>query len=88
MIKIAEDNYPDTRFILDDIINIDQYYKENSVYGAIAIYSLYFIPREKLNEVLSSLSRILKKGAKFLFATEIGTGEKYIETPLMIENNV
>ena len=88
MINIAKETYPNIKFILDDILNIESYFKENELAGAIAIYSLYFIPREYFNNFLKSLSKILKPGAKLLFVTEIGDGESYIKTPLIIENNL
>ena len=88
MINIAKQRYPGVKFILDDFVNIENYFEENSVDGVIAIYSLYFIPREYLNKVFKALSIILKKEGKFLFITEKGDGEDYVKTPLMMENNV
>ena len=88
MINIAKETYPNIKFILDDILDIESYFKENEIAGAIAIYSLYLVPREYLNNFLKSLSKVLKPGAKFLFITEIGNGESYVKTPLIIENNL
>lgn len=88
MIKIAENKYPNTKFILSDFINVEKYFKESSVDGLIAIYSLYFIPKEKFNDLLKSLSKILKDGGKFLFITQVGKGENFVVTPLMEDNNI
>ncbi len=88
MIKIAKTKYPRTKFLLSDFTNIEDYFKEASVDGLIAIYSLYFIPKEQFNNVLKSLSKVLKDDGKFLFVTQIGTGEDFIVTPLMKENNI
>ena len=88
MIKIAKIKYPRTKFLLSDFTNIEDYFKEASVDGLIAIYSLYFIPKEQFNNVLKSLSKVLKDDGKFLFVTQIGTGEDFIVTPLMKENNI
>ncbi len=88
MIKIAKTKYPKTKFLLSDFTNIEDYFKEASVDGLIAIYSLYFIPKEQFNNVLKSLSKVLKDGGRFLFVTQIGTGEDFIVTPLMKENNI
>lgn len=88
MIKIAKNKYPKTKFLLGDFTNIEDYFKEVSVDGLIAIYSLYFIPKEQFNNVLKSLSKVLKDGGKFLFVTQIGTVEDFIMTPLMKENNI
>ena len=88
MIKLGKEKYPNIEFINDDILNIEKHFKENSLDGAIAIYSLYFIPREQLNDFLESLSRIMKKGAKLLIITLIGNGEDYIRSALLDENKV
>ena len=88
MIKIAKRKYPNNRFILDDFINLKKYFKEDSVDGAILIYSLYFVPKEQLNEFFKILSNVLKKGAKVLFVTQIGNEEKYVKTSIMLESGV
>ncbi len=88
MIKIAKKKYPNNRFILDDFINLKKYFKEDSVDGAILIYSLYFVPKEQLNEFFKILSNVLKKGAKVLFVTQIGNEEKYVKTSIMLESGV
>lgn len=88
MINIAKKRYPKLQFLLDNFINIEEHFEENSVDGLIALYSIYFIPKEQLENVMSSLSKVLKNGGKFLFVTEIGKGEDFITSPLMIENNI
>lgn len=88
MIKIAKKEYPKLNFLLDDFLNIEKHFDENSIDGLIAIYSLYFIPKEQFEEMLKSLSKVLKNGGLFLFVTQIGTGEDYITTPLMTENDI
>lgn len=88
MIKIAKTKYPKLKFLLADFLDIANHFQENSVDGLIAIYSLYFIPREKFKSMLSSLSKILKGGGKFLFVTQIGKGEDFVTTPLMKDNNI
>lgn len=69
-------------------MDIENYFQENSVDGLIAIYSLYFIPKEQFENILKSLSKILKNGGKILFVTENGVGENFITTPLMEDNNI
>lgn len=88
MIKIAKKKYPKLNFLLDDFLNIEKHFDENSIDGLIAIYSLYFIPKEQFEEMLKSLSKVLKNGGLFLFVTQIGTEEDYITTPLMTENDI
>lgn len=88
MINIARTKYPNIDFLLADFVNIDKYFDENSIDGLIAIYSLYFVPKEQFESVLMALSRVLKSDGKFLFVTQIGDGEDFITTPLMKENNI
>lgn len=88
MIKIAKKNYPKLEFLLVDFVNIEKHFCENSVDGLIAIYSLYFIPREQFDSMLKSLSNILKDGGIFLFVTQIGKKEDFVITPLMEENGL
>lgn len=88
MIKIAKKNYPKLEFLLADFVNIENHFGENSVDGLIAIYSLYFIPREQFNSMLNSLSKILKDEGIFLFVTQIGKKEDFVTTPLMKENGL
>lgn len=88
MIKIAKNKYPNIKFLCGDFSNIEDYFKEASVDGLIAIYSLYFVPKEQFNNVLKSFAKVLKAGGKFLFVTQIGKGEDFVITPLMKENNI
>lgn len=88
MINIAKTKYPNIEFLLANFVNIENYFDENSVDGLIAIYSLYFVPKEQFENVLKSLSKVLKSDGKFLFVTQIGNGEDFITTPLMKENNI
>lgn len=88
MIKIAKTKYPKLKFLLANFIDIENYFEENSIDGLIAIYSLYFIPKEQFEDVLKSLSKIVKNNGHFLFVTQIGNGEDLITTPLMDENNI
>lgn len=88
MIKIAKDRYPNLKFLLGDFINIERHFEDASVDGLIAIYSLYFIPKEDFDNVLKSLYKVLRNGGKFLFVTQIGNGEDFVRTPLMEKNNI
>ena len=88
MINIANNKYPNNEFICDNILNIKNHFKENSIDGAISIYSLYFIPKEELDSFFKSLSFIMKPNAKMLIITIVGNGEEYINTPLMKDNGV
>ena len=81
MINIAKRKYPNIEFLLADFVNIENYFDENSVDGLIAIYSLYFVPKEQFESVLKSLSKVLKSDGKFLFVTQIGNGEVLSQQP-------
>lgn len=88
MIKIATSKFPKSKFLLADFIDIEKFFEEDTIDGLIAIYSLYFVPKEQFDDMLYSLSKVLKKDGIFLFVTQIGNGEDFITTPLMEENNV
>lgn len=88
MIDIAREKFSKIKFLLTDFVDIEKHFQKNSVDALIAIYSLYFVPKEQFEKLLSSLSKILKDKGLFLFVTQIGNGEDFISTPLMEENNV
>lgn len=88
MINIAKRKYPNIKFLLADFVNIENYFDEDSVDGIIAVYSLYFVPKDQFESVLKSLSKVLKSDGKFFFVTQIGDGEDFITTPLMKKNNI
>lgn len=74
MIEIAKQNYPDIPFFKMNIADVDKTFEENAFDGLLAIYILYFIPKEQIDIVLESLSRILKDGAPFFMVIQIGKG--------------
>lgn len=88
MINKAKVSYPNCTFILDDFANVENYFAENSVDGILAVYSLFFVPRERLNNVIKAQSKVIKPGGKFFFITRNGNGEDYITTAIMKECNV
>ena len=88
MINIAKARYPNVKFIKDDFLNIKNHFQENSIDGAISVYSLYFVPKEQLNDFLQSMSYVMKKRAKFLIVTVVGEGEDFVRTPLMEMNKI
>jgi len=85
MIEIAKNNYPEIPFYQIDICDIDKYFKEKMFDGLIAIYTLYFIPKEQMDSVLNSICTVLKEGAKILIITQIGNGEQFVDEMLMPE---
>lgn len=67
MIKIATSKFPKSKFLLADFIDIEKFFEEDTIDGLIAIYSLYFVPKEQFDDMLYSLSKVLKKDGIFLF---------------------
>lgn len=72
-------------YILDDMINIKKYFKENSVDAVFAVYSLFHLPQEDLKRVLSDIYDILKEGGVFLFTYQLGSGEEFADEPYLGE---
>lgn len=87
MIEIANKKYPQIPFYKMDIANVDGFFEENTFDGLLAIYTLYFIPKEQMDRVLESLSKILKNGAPFFMVTQIGKGEIFVDESLMPESS-
>lgn len=83
MIDIAKRMFPTDKFIQMDISDVDKYFNENTFDGLLAMYSLYFIPKNQTDEVLTSLSKILKDGGRMLLVTQCGHGEQYVDESLM-----
>ena len=55
MKKYAEKTYPSIQFILDDIINIKNHFNEKTIDGIIAMYSLFHIPKENINQLFEDI---------------------------------
>lgn len=72
-------------YILDDMINIKKYFKDNSVDAVFAVYSLFHLPQEDLKRVLSDIYDILKEGGVFLFTYQLGSGEEFADEPYLDE---
>lgn len=72
-------------YILDDMINIKKYFKDNSVDAVFAVYSLFHLPQEDLKRVLSDIYDILREGGVFLFTYQLGSGEEFADEPYLGE---
>ena len=59
----------------------------NTLDGLLAIYILYFIPKEQMDKVLEGLSKVLKDGASFFMVIQISKGETFVDEYLMPEGN-
>jgi len=85
MIEIAKQKYPNLPFYKMDIADVDKTFEENTFDGLLAIYILYFIPKEQMENVLEGLSKVLKDGAPFFMVIQIGKGEVFVNESLMPE---
>lgn len=72
-------------YILDDMVNIKKYFKDNSVDAVFAVYSLFHLPQEDLKRVLSDIYDILKEDGVFLFTYQLGSGEEFADEPYLGE---
>ena len=85
MMRNAKKLYPDVPYILDDIINMKKYFKDNTFDGIIAFYSLFHIPKEEIDEVFSYITDLLKENGILCFVVQLGNGEKFIDEPYLKE---
>ncbi len=85
MIKFAIKTYPNIQFIVDDIININNHFNKESIDGIIAMYSLFHIPKENLNQLFFDINNILKKNGIFCFSLQLGIGEQFVDEPYLKE---
>ncbi len=85
MQKHAKESFPNVPFILDDILNIKNHFKENSVDGIIAMYSLFHIPKEDINKLFSDINYVLKDNGIFCFSFQLGADEDFVDEPYLKE---
>lgn len=85
MIKFAIKTYPNIQFIVDDIININNHFNKESIDGIIAMYSLFHIPKENLNQLFFDINNILRKNGIFCFSLQLGIGEQFVDEPYLKE---
>ena len=86
MKKYAEKTYPNIQFILDDIINIKNHFNEDSINGIIAMYSLFHIPKENIEQLFKDINSILSNNGLFCFSLHLGNGEEFVDEPYLKEN--
>ena len=75
-------NFP---YILDDMLNLKKYFKDNSVEAVFAAYSLFHLPDTDLKKVLSDIYAILKENGIFLFSYRVDNKEEYSDEPYLGE---
>lgn len=85
MMKKAKEFYPSIPYILDDMINIKEHFKDNFFDGIIACYSLFHIPKEDLDTLFSDIKDLLKENGILCFVVQLGHGEDFIDEPYLKE---
>jgi len=70
-------------YIVDDMINIKKYFKNNSLDAIFAVYSLFHLPIGDLKKLLYDIHEILKKDGIFHFSYQVGTGEEMVDEPYL-----
>lgn len=73
-------------YILDDMVNLKNYFKNNSIDAVFAVYSLFHIPKENFKQIFKDIFDVLKDGGLFLFSYQIGTGEEMVDEPYLKTN--
>ena len=86
MMNIAKKEYPNISYILDDIINIKNHFKEKTIDGIIAMYSLFHIPKKEIKQLFKDINDILKEDGIFCFSLQLGNGELFADEPYLKEN--
>ncbi len=72
-------------YIIDDMVNIKNYFENNSVDAVFAIYSLFHLPTEDLYTVVADVYDVLKDGGIFLLSYQQGIGEEFADEPYLGE---
>jgi SAM-dependent methyltransferase len=66
------------KFIVGDMLELEEAFSENSFDGAWACASLLHIPKSKVQQVLSGLRKIVSDGGKVYIGVKKGEGEKVV----------
>jgi len=83
MMRKSKEYFGELPYILDDMINITTHFKQESIDGIIAFYSLFHIPRENIVEVFTGINKTLKKNGILCFSVQLGDGEEFIDEPYL-----
>ena len=86
MKKYAEKCFPNVPFILDDVINVKNHFSENSIDAITAMYTLFHIPKENINQLFMDINSILKDNGLFCFSLQLGSGEQFVDEPYLKDN--
>lgn len=70
-------------YIVGDMVNLKQHFKNNSVDAVFAVYSLFHLPKDDFKKLLSDIYDILKVNGIFLFTYQMGQGEEMTDEPYL-----
>nr|WP_202887978.1 class I SAM-dependent methyltransferase [Kribbella solani] len=76
MIEVARREYPELRFEVGSLFNLDL--KDGELAGALAWYSLVHTPREELPAVFAELYRVLRPGGHLVHGFKVGGGRRHL----------
>lgn len=72
-------------YIIDDMVNVKNYFDNDSLDAVFAVYSLFHLPNDDLKSLFSDIYNILKINGIFLFSYQIGQGEEMADEPYLKE---
>lgn len=81
MIKVAEQKVPDASFKIMDMR--DMLYKDKSVDGLVALYSLIHIHSKEIPTTLQEFNRVLKTGGYVFIIVQKGKSDQTLPEPLL-----
>lgn len=73
-------------YILDDMMNLKNYFADNSLDAVFAVYSLFHLPKDDFKKLFTDVYDVLKVNGIFLFTYQIGQGEEIVDEPYLNEN--
>lgn len=72
-------------YILDDMMNLKNYFADNSLDAVFAVYSLFHLPKDDFKKLFTEIYDVLKVNGVFLFTYQIGKGEEIVDEPYLNE---
>ena len=72
-------------YIVDDIVNIKNHFKNKSIDAVFAVYSLFHLPKEDFEKAIKDIFDILKDNGILLISYSEGSGEEFVDEPYLEE---
>lgn len=70
-------------YIVDDIMNVKEYFGSESFDAIFAVYSLFHLPKEDFEQTIANIHDLLKVGGVVLLSYQRGEGEKFVDEPYL-----